>query len=149
MRPGSIYTSGAFSSGVWIERTKAIMTETRKSLEHRRIVAAQSLKPGDSQADVARAFGVSRTTTHRWAKMLRNGKSLTAQKPTGRPPKLRGHLIGLMLSRAPQLFGQTRWTGKALAVAVEKEHGVKYNSDHCSRLMAKLGYRAMKKGLAA
>ena len=43
---------------------------TRDEMERRRLAAARELLAGESQASVARKFGVSRTTASRWQRAL-------------------------------------------------------------------------------
>ena len=48
----------------------------RDEMESRRLLAAQDLQTGLSQSQVARKFGVSRTTASRWNRTLRDRKSV-------------------------------------------------------------------------
>ena len=63
---------------------------TRDEMESRRLLAAQDLQTGLSQSQVARKFGVSRTTASRWNRTL-SGKgveSLRKRRAPGRPSRL-------------------------------------------------------------
>ena len=63
---------------------------TRDEMESRRLMAAQDLQTGVSQSQVARKFGVSRTTASRWHRAL-NGKGVEAlrkRRAPGRPSRL-------------------------------------------------------------
>ena len=60
---------------------------TRDEMESRRLMAAQDLQTGLSQSQVARKFGVSRTTASRWRRALsgRGVESLRKRRASGRP----------------------------------------------------------------
>ena len=63
---------------------------TRDEMESRRLLAAQDLQRGISQSQVARKFGVSRTTASRWDRAL-SGKGFEAlrkRRAPGRPSRL-------------------------------------------------------------
>src|SRR5207237_8826318 len=63
---------------------------TRDEMESRRLMAAQDLQRGLSQSQVARKFGVSRTTASRWHRTLsgRGVESLRKRRAPGRPCRL-------------------------------------------------------------
>src|SRR5450756_2796692 len=63
---------------------------SRDEMESRRLLAAQDLQTGLSQSQVARKFGVSRTTASRWNRTLNgNGvESLRKRRAPGRPSRL-------------------------------------------------------------
>ena len=63
---------------------------TRDEMESRRLLAAQDLQNGLSQSQIARKFGVSRTTASRWHRALhrRGVESLRKRRATGRPSRL-------------------------------------------------------------
>src|ERR1017187_114155 len=63
---------------------------TRDEMESRRLLAAQDLQRGLSQSQVARKFGVSRTTASRWCRSL-SGRGVEAWRgraAPGRPSRL-------------------------------------------------------------
>jgi len=63
---------------------------TRDEMESRRLMAAQDLETGLSQSQVARKFGVSRTTASRWHRAM-SGKGVEAlrkRRAPGRPSRL-------------------------------------------------------------
>src|SRR5438067_9030866 len=64
---------------------------TRDEMENRRLEAAQDLQRGLSQSQVARKFGVSRTTASRWCRALNgNGmEGLRKRRAPGRPSRLK------------------------------------------------------------
>jgi transposase len=123
-------------------------TLTRDEMESRRLEAAQHLLNGTAQSDVARRFGVSRTTASRWQRaLLGNGvESLRKRRAPGRPSRLtREQLASLpaLVAEGAANFGfpDDRWTTSRLAVAIEARFGVHYDRDHVGRLMHKVGLR--------
>lgn len=120
----------------------------RDEMERRRLEAAQDLLNGITQSQVARKFGVSRTTASRWQRALRgNGvESLRKRRAPGRPSRLnRDQLNGLadLMAEGASFYGfqDDRWTTARLAVAIEARFGVHYDPDHVGRLMHKMGLR--------
>ena len=120
----------------------------RDEMERRRLEAAQDLLNGITQSQVARKFGVSRTTASRWQRALKgNGvESLRKRRAPGRPSRLtREQLNGLADLMAegamPYGFPDARWTTARLAVAIEARFHVHYDPDHVGRLMHKMGLR--------
>ena len=120
----------------------------RDDMEKRRLDAVQDLLRGLTQSNVARKFGVSRTTASRWNRALRQKgvDSLRKRRATGRPSRLSGEQLQLI----PAIFAQgaivhgfadNRWTTARLASLIESRFGVHYDHDHVGRLMQKLGLR--------
>src|SRR5438477_6044256 len=120
----------------------------RDDMERRRLEAAQDLLNGITQSEVARKFGVSRTTASRWQRALRGSgvDSLRKRRAPGRPSRLSleqlSGLASLMAEGAMQYgFPDSRWTTARLAVAIEARYGVRYDPDHVGRLMHRMGLR--------
>jgi putative transposase len=120
----------------------------RDDMEKRRLEAVQDLLRGLTQSNVARKFGVSRTTASRWNRALRQKgvDSLRKRRATGRPSRLTREQLALI----PGLFAQgalvhgfedNHWTTARLASVIECRLGVHYDHDHVGRLMQKLGLR--------
>ena len=63
---------------------------SRDEMESRRLLAAQDLQTGLSQSQVARKFGVSRTTASRWNRSL-SGNGMEALKKRRGQPANRPH----------------------------------------------------------
>lgn len=126
----------------------AQFTLTRDEMESRRLEAAGALQSGISQAEVARKFGVSRTTASRWSKALsgRGVESLRKRRAPGRPCRLdRAQLeqVRELYAAGPRKFGYDtdRWTTTRLAQAIEAQFDVRYDPDHVGRIMHRLGLR--------
>ena len=123
-------------------------TLNRDEMERRRLDAAQDLLNGISQSQVARKFGVSRTTASRWQRALRGSgvESLRKRRAPGRPSRLtRDQLNGLadLMAQGAMAYGfpDDRWTTARLSVAISVRYGVRYDPDHVGRLMHKMGLR--------
>ena len=125
---------------------------TRDEMESRRLLAAQDLQTGLSQSQVARKFGVSRTTASRWNRSLSGGVGLALKKrrAPGRPSRLTGEqLLPLKeLYRAgPRAagFDVGRWTTARFAEAIMSRFAIRYDPDHAGRIMHRLGLRERRK----
>src|SRR5262249_16455020 len=120
----------------------------RDEMEKRRLEAVQDLLRGLTQSNVARKFGVSRTTASRWNRALRQKgvEALRKRRATGRPSRLSREQLQII----PDIYAQgaivhgfadKRWTTSRLASVIEARFGVHYDHDHVGRLMQKLGLR--------
>ena len=121
---------------------------TRDEMESRRLLAAEDLQRGLSQSQVARKFGVSRTTASRWSRAL-NGKGVEAlrkRRAPGRPSRLSAEqfrTVTEIYSAGPRSAGfeSDRWTTLRFAEAIFARFGVRYDPDHVGRIMHRLGLR--------
>ena len=122
---------------------------TRDEMESRRLLAADDLQRGLSQSQVARKFGVSRTTASRWHRAL-SGKGLEAlrkRRAPGRPSRLDAEQLRAVAeiyragARAAG-FESDRWTTARFAEAIHAKFGIRYDPDHVGRIMHRLGLRA-------
>jgi transposase len=121
---------------------------TRDEMESRRLLAAQDLQRGLSQSQVARKFGVSRTTASRWHRAM-SGKGmegLRKRRAPGRPCRLSAdQLQGVseLYRMGPRAIGfeTDRWTTARFAQAIQTRFGVHYDPDHAGRIMHRLGLR--------
>lgn len=120
-------------------------------LEQRRREAAELLRQGMQQAEVARHVGVHRQSVGRWAKQLEQG-GLRALKRAGRagrkarlgPEDLRRIERGL--KRGPEALGYESglWTSARVAHLIEKECGVSYHAGHAWRILRQLGWSCQR-----
>src|SRR5690349_17070009 len=121
---------------------------TRDEMESRRLLAAQDLQGGLSQSQVARKFGVSRTTASRWYRALsgRGVEGLRKRRAPGRPSRLNPEQLKSIAdiykagARAAG-FDTDRWTTARFAEAIQARFGVRYDPDHAGRIMHRLGLR--------
>jgi transposase len=120
----------------------------RDDMETRRLAAASELLNGERQADIARQYGVSRTTASRWQRsvVVQGVEALRRRRPTGRPSRLTADQVDAIRrmyvdgARAHG-FSSDRWTCGRLAQAIERLIGIRYHPDHVGRLMHKAGLR--------
>ena len=121
---------------------------TRDEMEGRRLLAAEELQRGLSQSQVARKFGVSRTTASRWCRAL-SGKGvegLRKRRAPGRPSRLTSEqlkLVSELYQLGPRAagFDSDRWTTARFAEAIQARFEVRYDPDHVGRIMHRLGLR--------
>jgi transposase len=121
---------------------------TRDEMERRRLEAAQDLQRGLSQSQVARKFGVSRTTASRWCRALNgNGlEGLRKRRAPGRPSRLKPdqlQVVAELYHAGPRAagFNSDSWTTARFAEAILARFGVRYDPDHVGRIMHRLGLR--------
>lgn len=121
---------------------------TRDEMESRRLLAADDLQRGLSQSQVARKFGVSRTTASRWHRALsgRGVDALRKRRAPGRPSRLNSEqlrAVAEVYQAGPRAagFDSERWTTARFADAIHVKFGVRYDPDHVGRIMHRLGLR--------
>ena len=121
---------------------------TREDMEIRRLAAARELLDGMTQSQVARRYGVSRTTASRWHRsIIRKGvEALRKRRATGRPSRLTADQVDTIRQMyfegaLAHGFPRDRWTTGKLAEAIERRFGIRYDRDHVGRLMHKFGLR--------
>jgi transposase len=126
--------------------TAAESVLTRDEMESRRLLAARDLDGGLTQAEVARKFGVSRTTASRWRRALsgRGVEALRKRRASGRPSRLTTdqlQAVSEMFLAGPEASGiqASRWTTARFAEAVYQKFGVRYDPDHAGRIIHRLG----------
>ena len=125
---------------------------SRDEMESRRLLAAQDLQTGLSQSQVARKFGVSRTTASRWNHAL-SGKgveSLRKRRAPGRPSRLTADQLKTLTDTyqaGPRAAGfeSDRWTTARFAEAIYAHFDVRYDPDHAGRIMHRLGLRERRR----
>src|SRR5580698_8703058 len=117
---------------------------TREDMETRRLAAAKELLTGVTQSQVARRYGVSRTTASRWQRsiVLKGYEGLRKRRATGRPSRLTADQVDAIRSMyfegaSAHGFSRDRWTTGRLAEAIERKFGISYDRDHVGRLMHK------------
>ena len=129
---------------------------SRDEMESRRLLAAQDLQTGLTQSEVARKFGVSRTTASRWNRAL-SGKgveSLRKRRAPGRPSRLTADQLKTLTETyqaGPRAAGfeTGRWTTARFADTIFASFGVRYDADHAGRIMHRLGLRERRRSRRA
>jgi transposase len=121
---------------------------TREDMETRRLAAAKELLTGVTQSQVARRYGVSRTTASRWQRSIvhKGLDGMRSRRATGRPCRLTADQVEairqIYLEGAVAYgFPTDRWTTGRLAATIESRFGIRYDQDHVGRLMHKYGLR--------
>lgn len=128
--------------------TAALTVLTRDEMESRRLMAAQDLQTGLSQSQIARKFGVSRTTASRWYRAL-SGKGVEAlrkRRAPGRPCRLTSTQLAeitALYKAGPRASGfeTDRWTTLRFSEVIDRNFGIRYDPDHVGRIMHRLGLR--------
>jgi transposase len=128
--------------------TVALSVQTREEMEQRRFQAAAELQRGLPQYEVARKFGVSRTTASRWRRALDDSgvEGLRRRRATGRPCRLNAEQFSVvcdLYQSGPRAAGMDadRWTTARFAEAIFRRFGVRYDPDHTGRIIHRLGLR--------
>ena len=122
-----------------------------EGLERRRMAAAELLKQGVSQSEVARRLGVHRQSVIRWVRQLaQSGRwGLKQAGRAGRKPKLSaGQLrkIEQALRRGPETLGYASglWTAGRVRELIEHQCGVRYHEAHVWRILRQLGWSCQR-----
>jgi transposase len=122
-----------------------------EKLERRRIEAADLLRRGIHQAEVARRVGVHRQSGSRWAEQLKRGGKRVLRKAgrAGRRPRLRPEDLRCIergLKRGPEAvgYGTSLWTSWRVAHLIEQACGVKYHPSQAWRILRQLGWSCQR-----
>jgi transposase len=106
-----------------------------QALRERRLRAGEMFKRGSTQADVARAFGVSRETASAWFAAWHEGgaKALVGAQRAGRLPRLSDQQLTKVeraLAKGPRGngFPTELWTLARVATVIETVTGVSYST---------------------
>jgi transposase len=120
-------------------------------LEVRRLRAADLLRQGIHQAEVARRVEVHRQSVSRWAGELKRGGMRVLRKAgrAGRKPRLRPEdlrRIEKALKRGPEALGfeTALWTSWRVAYLIEGECGVNYHPSQAWRILRQLGWSCQR-----
>jgi transposase len=129
--------------------TKTIAPARRdlQLMEARRLAAIPLLQRGEAISAVAKQFCVSRQAVHVWAKQFRQHGRVGLQRRLhlGHPPKLSQRKLAKLpdlLVQGPEAHGFSRsiWTTQIVADLIWRRFRVRYNRDHVSRLLHRLGW---------
>jgi transposase len=122
-----------------------------EALEARRLKAAELLKKGWSQAEVAREVGVHRQSVSRWASALdaQGKKGLRATGGRGRRARLTTEdlaKIEAALERGPEALGYESglWTLPRVADLIRQESGVVYHPGHVWKILRRLKWSVQR-----
>ncbi len=116
-------------------------------MEARRRQAVRMFKDGSTQAEVARALGVSRQSASRWFKKWRSEGARAAKGAgrAGRLPRLADRdlrAVDRALRKGPVANGYPTdlWTLARVAEVIEGVTGVRYHPGHVWRILKALGW---------
>jgi len=120
-----------------------------KELEARRRRGMRMLARGVSQAEVARACEVTRTTAMTWARMRAEDPQAWRRRPLGRPgvfdEKDRARLAKLLLQGAMASgFATELWTLARVATLIEREFGHAFSISYVWTLLRDLGFSSQR-----
>ena len=122
-----------------------------EGLERRRMAAAELLKQGVSQSEVARRLDVHRQSVIRWARQLaQSGRvGLKQAGRAGRKPKLSASQLRKIehaLKRGPEALGYASglWTTGRVGELIEGQCGVRYHEAHVWRILRQLGWSCQR-----
>lgn len=125
---------------------------TRSQMEERRLAGARFLQEENlSQSEIARELGVDKSTVSQWKKTLERAgvEGLKARVSSGRPPRLdeQGEqrlLIDLGEGAVMHGYADERWTLPRIAEVLKKTQGIRYDPDHLSVVMRRLGWSVQR-----
>jgi len=120
-------------------------------MQKRRMRAANMLRRGFSQAQVASRLGVSRQSVSRWAATVQEQGQVGLRKAprAGRPPRLdeaqRRELIkGLKSGALAKGFGTDLWTLKRVGRLIEEQTGLRYSESGVWHVLANLDFSCQR-----
>lgn len=116
-------------------------------MEQRRREAAELLRKGESQAEVARRVGVSRQSVSRWASALEQEglRGLRRAKRAGRKPQLEAAQLKRLvqyLEAGPEAsgFATGLWTLPRVRQLIEQRFDVRFGTTRVWQLLRSLGF---------
>jgi transposase len=109
-------------------------------LERRRYRAVEAVQQGDDVKDVARIFGITKSSVYRWLKMAKASDGLAARPNLGPTPRLSAEQqlqLETMLRQGADAHGWSNrlWTTQRIADLVQKHFGVSWHHDHVGRFL--------------
>jgi transposase len=120
---------------------------TPAEFERRRRLAVERVVEGYSTGEVADFLGVDPSSVRRWLGAFRQegAAGLAARAAPGRPPKLTSaqeKIVRHWLADNPMAHGFTTelWTTARLALLIEEEFGVHFNSDYLGTWLRQRNY---------
>lgn len=116
-------------------------------LEALRMRAVRAVLAGESQASVARAFGIHSVTVAKWMARYRCGgdAELRAKPTLGRPRFLnpeQDQLVRTWLSQKPTAHGFTTdlWTARRVAELIRREFGIDFHPNYLRAWLRQRSY---------
>jgi transposase len=103
----------------------------------------EALRRGTTKSEAARAFGVSRSSVKRYAKLAEEGRSLVPKKRPGSKPKMDQSATKLLEADVHRHPTATLSERRAF---LQKAAGVRVSESTVSRMLRRLGW-SRKKGV--
>jgi transposase len=119
-----------------MHRMNAYSEDLRKKI-------VEALRRGTTKSEAARAFGVSRSSVKRYAKLVEEGRPLAPKKSPGSKPKMDERATKLLEADAEK---RTAATLSERREFLEKAAGVRVSESTVSRMLRRLGW-SRKKGV--
>lgn len=120
-------------------------------LQKRRMRAANMLRRGRTQAEVADKLGVSRQSVSRWATTIASTGDVGLRKAgrAGRLPRLdieqRAKLVSSLKAGALAAgYGTDLWTLKRVRRLIEEQTGLRYSESGVWHVLANLGFSCQR-----
>jgi transposase len=121
------------------------------ALQKRRMRAANMLRRGFSQAEVARQLGVSRQSVSRWGQALQARGSIGLRKAgrAGRLPRLDARqqqrlVKSLKAGALAAGYGTDLWTLKRVGRLIAEQTGIRYSESGVWHVLANLGFSCQR-----
>lgn len=121
-----------------------------RELQRRRLRGGRLLLRGETQADVARRVGVTRTTVSDWNEALaEGGLEALKRRPRGRPAGLdvaqRRELLKMLTTGAlAEGFPTELWTLSRVGTSIERRFGRRYSESQVWRILISLGFSCQR-----
>lgn len=118
-----------------------------KTLEELRIRGVKQIQSGVAPDEIARVFGLGRSTVYNWLAQYREHgmKGLKAKRISGRPPKIDGKkmkwIYDTIVQKSPLQFRFefALWTREMIQKIIRDKFGIKLGLSSVSRLLKQLG----------
>jgi transposase len=121
-----------------------------RELQRRRLRGGRLLLRGETQAEVARRVGVTRTTVSDWNESLaEGGLEALKRRPRGRPAGLdaaqrRELLKALTAGALAEGFPTELWTLARVGRLIERRFGRRYSESQVWRILMSLGFSCQR-----
>jgi transposase len=121
-----------------------------RELQRRRLRGGRLLLRGETQAEVARRVGVTRTTVSDWNESLaEGGLEALKRRPRGRPAGLdaaqrRELLKALTTGALAEGFPTELWTLARVGRLIERRFGRRYSESQVWRILVSLGFSCQR-----
>jgi transposase len=121
-----------------------------RELQRRRLRGGRLLLRGETQAEVARRVGVTRTTVSDWNELLaEGGLEALKRRPRGRPAGLdaaqrRELLKALTAGALAEGFPTELWTLSRVGTLIDRRFGRRYSESQVWRILVSLGFSCQR-----